>query len=221
MYLNKRGLDGKLLSVIQAIMDHSCKVETCKCKCGAIEADIPLFQAWGGFICHCSMCPDKTYHDEKIGSGMAFIAVPKFQYKLSSVSSILTKKTSNFAQRSRCNTCNSPLTMQYDCEPHTTWISLDFAVSFNESQTVKTSLFNTLPMKAHIHCSHLKKGELDKGDDGIVAYPTWEPWLNNQDPCKPKEVPPLEICLECFLPKIKSNNDNIYGNMTKSCKCNG
>ena len=200
----------------------------CTCRCGEIEADISLSKAWGGFICHCTMCPDKTYQDKRLGSGMAFIAVPTFTYGSKNVSSskaensyLLTERTSNFAQRSRCKKCNSSLTMQYDCEPHTTWITLDFGVSFSESQSKKDQLFHSLPTTAHIHCPNIKEGEIDKGADEIIAYHSWEPWLHAQNPCKPDGVPPLEVCLECFLPKTIDTeiNYDLYKKITRNCKC--
>jgi hypothetical protein len=176
-----------------------------RCNCGSLRLLLgDMSCAWGAFICHCSMCPTKTYTSadtttEAFDPGMAFIAIPRslFQNAIAHKDDYDLVRTSSFAQRGRCKACNMWLTMDYDCEEHTVWITLDCIHD-------KEQIFETLDKKAHIHCHNLEGKTVPiKAGDGILAYDSWQPWLDEMDPCRPKGMDLPEVCLECFQMKTK------------------
>jgi hypothetical protein len=171
------------------------------CRCGSIRYNAGKLLADNVlFICHCSMCPDKSYVGAKeYAPGMAFVAVPKFSYA-QGYEHVDTVRSSPFAQRGRSKCCNMGLTMQYDCELETTWVTLD-------SLDDKEAIFNECN-KSHIHV-HALKGMREKdlpvkASDGINAYDSWQPWLQAIDPHRrASELP--SVCFTCFQLKQLCN----------------
>lgn len=164
------------------------------CECGAVKLRTSSkSEAWGLFVCHCSMCPDHSYTDSRVGSGVGWLAVPRDEdLYYDSSRHVDTRRTSEFARRAYCKQCGSKLTMQYDCEPYTTWICIDrFRIGRDQVIALAKN-------KAHIHCADTidegAKGQ--KGDDGINAFHSWEPWL--PDPCRPDHVADPSVCSKCF-----------------------
>ena len=139
------------------------------CECGAVKLRTSSkLEAWGLFVCHCSMCPDHSYTDSRVGSGVGWLAVPRDEdlYYDSSRHDVDTRRTSEFARRAYCKQCGSKLTMQYDCEPYTTWICIDrFRIGRDQVIALAKN-------KAHIHCADTidegAKGQ--KGDDVYDAH---------------------------------------------------
>ena len=168
-----------------------------KCQCGACKYDFSKDKAAIAFVCYCSMCTDRTYSDPEIPgfTGQGWIAIPRFQYTEESREHVQTIRSSPFACRGRCKECDSPLTMQYDCEPNTTWVALD-TVALPEE---RNSFFASLPVKAYIHVPPVEPGKPVQVAEDIVAYNSWEPWLEYQDPCRPAGQRAAKVCPECFL----------------------
>ncbi len=163
------------------------------CKCGKVHLKVDdRSEPWGIFICHCSMCPDKSYTDTRVGSGAPWLAVPKGQlYDEASHAFVLEVRSSGFAKREECKECGSKLTMQYDCEIFTTWICVD------RLDIGRQRVLEAAKNRAHIHCRQtVPAGGECIGDDGIPAYHAWEPWL--PDPCRPDHSKEPLICLSCF-----------------------
>ena len=163
------------------------------CRCGNIRYNAGKLIADNIlFICHCSMCPDKTYDKAKeYAPGMAFVAVPKFTYE-KGFEYVDTARSSSFAQRGRSKCCDFGLTMQYDCEKETTWVTLD---SIDEDN--KEAIFAACS-KSHIHVEGLAEEDMPvKASDGINAYDSWQPWLQAIDPHRrASELP--SVCFTCF-----------------------
>ena len=166
------------------------------CRCGNIRYNAGKLLAENIlFICHCSMCPDRTYDKAKeYAPGMGFVAVPKFTYA-QGLECVDTVRSSSFAQRDRSKCCDMGLTIQYDCELETTWVTLD---SIDEEN--KEAIFNAC-CKSHIHV-HALEGLTEKdmplkASDGINAYDSWQPWMQVIDPHRTSlELP--SVCFTCF-----------------------
>ena len=179
-----------------------------KCECGACSFDFPRDLCPVAFVCFCSMCTDRTYIDPLFPDhmGQGWCAIPKFEYLKGSSENVKVTRTSPFASRGRCKLCDSPLTMQYDCEINTTWVALDTLARPEEH----TSFFASLPEKAYIHVPAVRAGEPVHVAEDIKAYSSWEPWLEFQDPCRPTDQRAPEICHECFL--LKASHE-------RTCSC--
>lgn len=168
------------------------------CDCGEVKLKTSAkAEAWGVFICHCSMCPDHSYTDTKVGSGVGWLAVPRDEdlYTSASRAFVEAKRSSEFAQRGFCRLCKAQLTIQYDCEPFTTWICIDrFACGIGRERILALT-----KNKAHIHCHTIEEGAEGRGEDGIPAFHSWEPWL--PDPCRPEDCEDPIVCTKCFQQK--------------------
>ena len=177
-----------------------------KCRCGAVRFALGNISCvWdGALICHCSMCPDKTYKKANTASeifdpGMAFIAVsaPVFYKGITHNKNYVVIRTSTFAQRGHCRVCSQSLSIAYDCEENTVWVALD---AIDDQKRV----FDNLEKKAHIHCHNLEgKATPITAGDGIAAYDSWQPWLGDMDPCRPIGTDMPDICMDCFQLTVK------------------
>lgn len=140
------------------------------------------------------MCPtkDKTHHDEKLGKGMRFIAVPEggLEYdEFISEENVVYTRTSSFARRARSKCCDTPLYMKYDCENHSIWVTVD-SLEHGDHE------FEALKIRYHIHSPMAK--EVPIGSDGALVFPTedlsW--WII--DPCRSEDALPPDVCFECM-----------------------
>ena len=163
-----------------------------RCECGACSFTVQDASAiWGVFICHCSMCPEKTYVDQNCGPGMPFAAIRLDALTYTNASNIIAKRTSSFATRSQCKICTESMALQYDCEKYTTWLCID------RLHAPMKSYLRPMTLVAHIHCGKSIDGNSSAvGDDGYRAFSGWEPWI--PDPCRPKTVPEPRVCQTCF-----------------------
>ena len=79
---------------------------TGQCLCGAVRftaADTGDFGA-----CHCQMC------QRWLGGPMLGVTVPEAAMAIEGAEHVVTRRTSDWASRSRCGTCGSPLWYRYD-----------------------------------------------------------------------------------------------------------
>ena len=135
---------------------------------------------------------DKTHYDEKLGKGMRFIAVPDVGVEyddFASEENVKYKRTSSFARRARSMCCDTPLFMKYDCENHTTWVTVD-SLEHGDHE------YQMLKIRYHIHCSMAT--EVPIGSDGALVFPSedlsW--WII--DPCRCESILPPDVCFKCF-----------------------
>lgn len=148
-----------------------------RCPCGKAEgvSQAPARQL---LICHCSMCPDDTRHDDHAG-GAPWIAITPARWCDDKAVSL--RRTSAFAQRRYCNHCDRNLAILYDCEAHTEWFSLGTLPSGAEAGI----------QGAHTHIS-------TSFADGAPCCKSFEAWGQCPDPCRPAEVPAPIVCVTCF-----------------------
>ena len=166
------------------------------CACGSVRFSTTN-EAWGAFICHCSMCPkrDRTYTDTLLGAGAVWVALPRVRVAAEHAGALQIVQTSDFGQRARCSLCDSALWIRYQAEVHTDWCHLDalrsvFSLGLGDGGPASvTSLRHNA---FHIHCA-----ENGHGDDGLRAFKGFDPW--EPDPCRPGGAARPDICARCFL----------------------
>ena len=147
------------------------------CPCGAATASLPVGSSiWGCFACHCSMCPSADRRDAFAG-GVPWLAVPRIRRW----DNAKTVRSSPFAVRQYCSSCNAALSIRYDCEANTDWVFAD-TLRTHPLDGVKTW---------HIHCGSV--ADFGDGRECCKGFEAWEP-----DPCRPPGTPPPHVCLRCF-----------------------
>lgn len=153
------------------------------CTCNAITftTSIPTTKT---FICHCIMCPtrDRIYHN-----GAPWIAITRptfYQGKLRVV------RSSTFATRTRCFTCDDAIYLRYDCEPHTDWIHASTLAHSDENPEFD---FTTQPSLEHVHADTNASVNSNDGHTSSDNFGSWTP-----DICRPSDIPEPNVCLTCF-----------------------
>lgn len=79
---------------------------TGQCLCGAVRFTASETGNFGA--CHCQMC------QRWLGGPMLGVTVPEAAMAVEGAEHVVTRRTSDWASRSRCGTCGSPLWYRYD-----------------------------------------------------------------------------------------------------------
>jgi hypothetical protein len=160
------------------------------------------------FVCHCSQCPstERTYDCPALGPpGASWIGLPRAQWYGRKY--IQIDRTSPFATRSRCVACKQGLSMRYDCEDYTDWMSLETLVGHDRAVTLAcmpdSQPLLPAPVDGRAQTTqrrgpiHIHTGSRNEQEH---AWPLAEPWI--PDCCRPTNMSPAfgEICGNCWLP---------------------
>ena len=152
------------------------------CSCGAATAVLHggASSVWGIFACHCSQCSPA---DRRVGyaNGVPWVAVPRVTW-----TNVVSERSSTFAVRGYCASCERALYIHYDCELHTAWIHAD--------------LFTAPDLLRDVKVSHIHSSAVQDGTTPLCGQKSWyrgfEPW--EPDPCRPIGSSPPRVCFQCF-----------------------
>ena len=203
------------------------------CSCGAVrvvdsqdEAESEA-RAWGGFVCHCSMCR-QVERRTSFGGGVPWVAVPRLRWE---GAPLAVRRSSEFGTRGACGACGAELFIQYDCEAHTDWVHADVLRLTSPSSQLRRASDTRGADEGGSWDSGRHRSELSRScevsrpsearDDGGHGDGTALRWQHihraasapplgdglpshegfepwEPDPCRPAGTPAPAVCLRCF-----------------------
>ena len=172
------------------------------CSCGVVRvvdsehAAEHEARAWGGFVCHCSMCR-QAERRAAFGGGVPWVAVPRLRWEGTALS---VRRSSEFGTRGACGACGAELFIRYDCELHTDWVHADVLRLASPSSQLHAPSADGGHGRGdgaalrwhHIH----RAASAAPLNDGLPSHAGFEPW--EPDPCRPAETAAPAVCLRCF-----------------------